>query len=61
MANRAARLEDMFMLAVHGARERSVDEFVALFHAASNRFRLVGVTGGQSGAFQSLLEMEYAA
>ena len=61
IANRAARLEDMFMLAVHGARERSVDEFVALFQAASNRFRLVGVTGGQGGAFQTLVEMEYVA
>ena len=60
MGDRDARLEDMFMLAVHGARECSVDEFVALFQAASNRFRLVGVTGGQDGAFQFLLEMEYA-
>lgn len=60
MADRATRWEDMVMLAVHGARERSVDEFVALFQAASSRFRLVGVTGSQ-GAFQSLLEMEYAA
>jgi 6-hydroxytryprostatin B O-methyltransferase len=59
MANRDARLEDMFMLAVHGARERSVDEFVALFQAASDRFRFVGVTGGQGGAFQSLIEVEY--
>lgn len=61
LSEKQIRLEDMFMLAVHGARERSVDEFVALFQAASNRFRLVGVTGGQGGAFQSLLEMEYAA
>lgn len=47
------------MLAVHAARERSVDEFVTVFKAASDRFRLVGVTGGQGGAFQSLIEMEY--
>jgi len=49
------------MLAVHGARERSVEEFVALFEAANKGFRFVGVTGGKGGAFQSLLEMEYIA
>lgn len=47
------------MLAVHGAKERSVKEFVILFQTASKNFRFVGVTGGESGAFQSLIELEY--
>lgn len=47
------------MLAVHAAKERSVEEFVALFQKASRNFRFVGVTGGQGGAFQSLVELEY--
>jgi 6-hydroxytryprostatin B O-methyltransferase len=48
------------MLAAHDARERTVGDFVRLFHTASPKFRLVGVTSGvEAGAFQSLLEFEF--
>lgn len=47
------------MMSVHMAHERSVSEFVGLFRKASPKFRFCGVTGGQGGAFQSLLEFEY--
>ncbi|KAJ4361264.1 hypothetical protein N0V95_002033 [Ascochyta clinopodiicola] len=53
------RIEDMFMLAVHDAPERSRADFERLFTEASPSFRLVGTTGGENGAFQSLLEFEY--
>lgn len=53
------RIEDAFMMSVHMAHERSVSEFVGLFRKASPKFRFCGVTGGQGGAFQSLLEFEY--
>ncbi|OGE49862.1 hypothetical protein PENARI_c019G02846 [Penicillium arizonense] len=53
-------IEDQFMLAAHDARERTVGDFVRLFHTASPKFRLVGVTSGvEAGAFQSLLEFEF--
>lgn len=49
----------MFMLAVHYARERSVAEFIGLFKQASEDFHYVNVTGGEGGAFQSLLEFVF--
>ncbi|RMZ83312.1 hypothetical protein DV737_g1686, partial [Chaetothyriales sp. CBS 132003] len=58
LSEKQIRLEDMFMLSVHGACERTVEDFVHLFHTASDKFRFVGVTGGVGGAFQSLLEFE---
>ncbi|KAI3321412.1 putative O-methyltransferase [Xylariaceae sp. AK1471] len=61
LARKMIRIEDMFMLAVHDAHERSVPDFESLFEKVSPRaFRLVGVTSGtEAGAFQSLLEFEY--
>ncbi|KAH9815655.1 putative O-methyltransferase [Teratosphaeria destructans] len=55
------RMEDMFMLAVHGARERTAEDFARLFKQADPAFELIGVTGGQNGAFQSLIEFEYCS
>lgn len=53
------RVEDLFMLALHGAKERSVAEFEKLFKEANSRFKLLGTTGGVNGAFQSLVEFVY--
>lgn len=47
------------MLAVHGARERSVADFCRLFAEADSGYRYLGVTGGEDGAFQSSIEFEY--
>lgn len=47
------------MLAVHGARERSVADFCRLFAEADSGFRYLGVMGSEDGAFQSLIEFEY--
>jgi len=52
-------VEDMFMLSVHGAKERSISDFVALFKQADAKFEYVGTTGGQEGAFQSLVDFVY--
>ena len=53
------RIEDMVMLASHGARERTAADFVGLFHQADARLTYVGKTGGTNGAFQSLLEFRF--
>ncbi|KAB8338785.1 hypothetical protein FH972_021730 [Carpinus fangiana] len=55
------RIEDAFMLAVHNAEERTVEDFVRLFREASPGYHFVGVTGGGKGEFQSLLEFRYEA
>lgn len=47
------------MLASHGAKERTVADFVSLFHQADPRLTYVGETGGTNGAFQSLLESKF--
>lgn len=49
----------MFMLAAHGARERTIADFTRLFEEADGKFKYVGTTGGSNGAFQSLLEFTY--
>ncbi|KAI1407231.1 putative O-methyltransferase [Hypoxylon sp. FL1857] len=61
LASKMIRIEDMFMLAAHDARERTVADFESLFRRVSlGNFRLVGVTSGtEAGAFPSLLEFEF--
>ncbi|KAI1387802.1 putative O-methyltransferase [Hypoxylon trugodes] len=61
LTDKMVRIEDMFMLGVHDAKERTVADFETLFQKASpSAFRLVGVTSGaQAGAFNSLLEFEF--
>lgn len=49
----------MFMLSVHGGKERTIADFVSLFEQADARFKYVGTTGGINGAFQSLLEFTF--
>lgn len=51
----------MFMLAVHNGRERSVQDFVALFKQADARYQYIGTTGGADGAFQSIIEFRFKA
>ena len=46
-------------MAIHGARERTVADFVRLFNEADPRLTYVGTTGGKDGAFQSLLEFKF--
>ncbi|KAI1091119.1 putative O-methyltransferase [Rostrohypoxylon terebratum] len=60
-ASKMIRTEDMVMMAVHDAKERSIADFESLFQKASaGAFRLVGVTSGvDAGAFQSLLDFEF--
>ncbi|MCJ1403879.1 hypothetical protein MMC11_007102 [Xylographa trunciseda] len=52
-------VEDMFMLSVHGGKERTIEDFVSLFEQADVKFKYVGTTGGINGAFQSLLEFSF--
>ncbi|KAL6719035.1 hypothetical protein ACLMJK_003270 [Lecanora helva] len=52
-------IEDMVMLASHGARERTAADFVGLFQQADTRLTYVGERGGNNGAFQSLLEFRF--
>ncbi|OTA95641.1 hypothetical protein M434DRAFT_28767 [Hypoxylon sp. CO27-5] len=61
LASKMIRIEDMFMLAAHDARERTVADYKTLFQRVSlGNFRLVGVTSGiEAGASQSLLEFEF--
>ncbi|KAI0378281.1 putative O-methyltransferase [Hypomontagnella monticulosa] len=54
-------IEDMFMLAVHNGRERSVQDFISLFKQADARYEYVGTTGGVDGAFQSIIEFRFRA
>lgn len=53
------RVEDEFMMAIHGARERSLTDFIRLFQRADARLKYVRTTGGKDGAFQSLLEFRF--
>ena len=55
----AFSVEDMFMLSVHGGKERTIADFVSLFEQADARFKYMGTTGGVNGAFQSLLEFAF--
>lgn len=49
------------MLAAHNARERNVQDFIAIFQTADSRFSFIGETSGaKEGAFQSLLEFKFA-
>ncbi|KAI0139059.1 putative O-methyltransferase [Hypoxylon sp. NC0597] len=61
LAGKMIRIEDMFMLAAHDARERTVADYKTLFQRVSlGNFRLVGVSSGtEAGASQSLLEFEF--
>lgn len=47
------------MMAVHGARERTVADFIRLFQRAEPRLKYVLTTGGKDGAFQSLVEFRF--
>ena len=47
------------MLAMHYAHERSIAEYIDLFKQASDNFHYVNVSGGEGGAFQSLLEFVF--
>ncbi|XDG05996.1 hypothetical protein ABKA04_005611 [Annulohypoxylon sp. FPYF3050] len=60
-ASKMIGTEDMFMMAVHDAKERTIADFESLFQKVSpGKFRLVGVTSGaDAGAFQSLLDFEF--
>lgn len=61
MTNNVNRVEDMFMLAGHGSRERNVDEYIHLFEEADHRFKFVGISGGSDGAFESIVDFEFKA
>ncbi|KAI1781131.1 putative O-methyltransferase [Hypoxylon cercidicola] len=54
-------IEDMFMLAVHNGRERSVEDFIKLFKEADARYEYIATTGGIHGAFQSTVEFKFKA
>ncbi|KAI1766596.1 S-adenosyl-L-methionine-dependent methyltransferase [Hypoxylon sp. FL1150] len=54
-------IEDLFMLAVHNGRERSVGDFIKLFKQADARYEYIATTGGVDGAFQSTVEFKFVA
>ncbi|KAK8028470.1 S-adenosyl-L-methionine-dependent methyltransferase [Apiospora marii] len=51
--------EDMAMMCSHNARERTVEHFVRLFKEADCRFEYMRTTGGQNGAFLSVVEFRF--
>lgn len=53
------RIEDLFMMAAHDAKERTAQEFDAIFKQASPMFKFVGVSGGGAGSFQSIIEFRW--
>lgn len=53
-------MDDHVMLAGHGSRERSVEEYTKIFKSANSGFSLVGVTGHGENDFFSLLEYKYS-
>ncbi|KAL9120673.1 MAG: hypothetical protein Q9187_002772 [Circinaria calcarea] len=59
MDDKQIRIDDQVMMSAHNAKERSVAEFIRLFKDASEDFKFVGVTGGEPGVFQSLVEFVY--
>ena len=61
MTNKVNRVEDMFMQAAHGGRERNVDEYIHLFKEADHRFKFVSISGGSDGAFQSIVDFKFEA
>jgi len=52
-------VEDMFMMTVHGTKERTTDRYIELFKEADPNFEFVGISGGTDGAFQSILDFVF--
>ncbi|PCG89501.1 Winged helix-turn-helix transcription repressor DNA-binding [Penicillium occitanis (nom. inval.)] len=59
LEDKHVRIDDHVMLAAHNARERSVQQYVKLFEAASSGFSFAGVYGHGVGVHHTLVVFEY--
>jgi 6-hydroxytryprostatin B O-methyltransferase len=48
------------MIAAHGACERTLEQFQAIFQDASEKLHYKGVTRGPDGSFFSLVDFVYS-
>ncbi|CAJ2509725.1 Uu.00g056250.m01.CDS01 [Anthostomella pinea] len=53
--------EDLFVMTVQGSYERTKERYVELSREADPRLEFVAQTGGQDGAFQSILDFVFKA